>query len=303
MRWAMWLLLGSLLAGCSEPAEAPAPVPTTPGDPVMAPPQPMPTPPIPGTVAAVNQTFSQTDCDAVIFVHAVDFPEANAMLPLGYVAADLGHLLDVPTNLNRAAIGLIAYTCADDGLGAGPHAHAALAVFVDAPSIQRQQVGRPDVFLNIYERGRFISAPSQQEALDAIHWNTTLGLDLTIDVAVAEPLPDAGLDPRQPNPLTATSEGSLNGTRMWTGGASGATAYQLVDRPLRFWQDTPEGVSYQEFVVDRNGRGGISACVYDEGPVRDALGRGSCLQEDGLGLLFQDFNVTGRFVHLAGVHA
>ena len=303
MRWALWLLMGALLAGCSEPAAAPEPSPA-PGAPIMQrqEPEPLPEPAPAPALAPTASTFTHLGCDAVVFVHAMDFADANARLPLGYVAADLGYLLDLPTNVNRGAVGLITYACADDQ-GRGGHSQASIGIFVDPPSVQGQQVGRPDVFIDVYEFGRFFSDAEHAAPYRAAHWNVTTNLTVDVQVVVPEILPDLGADPRQPNPLVVTSEGHIDGERAWTGGAGGATAYRLANQTIRFWHDSPAGVSYLEYTLDRGGRGGASTCIYDPGPVRDAMDRSRCLEEDGLGLVFEDFSVQGRIVHLPGVHA
>lgn len=294
-------VLFAALAGCAaKQADVPEPVASiTTTTTTTAPPAP------------VNQSspvfpihYQNFDCDAVVFVHAVDFPHANARLPVGYVASDLGRLLNLTVNLDRAAVGLITYECDDDDLGSGPHSHAALSVFIDAPVISGVQTERSEIFLDVYELHRFISSPEQAVAYAAAGWNHTVGIDMSVDYFVAEPLPDLGVDPRQPNPIIATSTGSINGTQEWTGGIGGGTSYLLGHETIRFWQDTPTGVSYQEFSLDRHGRGSAAGCNYNNlGPVAAALGRAGCDPGEGLGLGFQSFNVAGAFYHLPGVHA
>ena len=303
MKWVVALLLASLLAGCAssdEPAVTPAPEPSQ--QPPATEEPPTTTPSNTSMAPIFPIAYEQRDCNAVVLIHAVDFATANGILPLGYTAADMGYLMDLPANLNLAAIGLITYTCQDDDLGVGPHTQAALSVFIDAPVFNGTQSSRDEVFLNVYEVHRFFTNETQAARYAAAGWNVTTGLEAGVTTYIAPP---ADLDQHQaPQPASATTEGTLDGTQQCIGGVTGATGFRLKHENIRFWQETPGGVSLVEYSLNKHGRGGVSFCQYAEDSlVAQTLGRTTCQPGENVGLTVADFQVTGTIEHFPGVYA
>ncbi|MGB1585799.1 MAG: hypothetical protein ACPHID_01980 [Thermoplasmatota archaeon] len=303
MRWvAAICIIGLLLAGCTEEA---APTPAAP-QPVVPTTPPSEDPGIPVTneteTSVFPITYSHQDCEAIVFIHAVDFATANQLLPLGYTAADMGYLMDLPANINLAAIGLITYTCQEDDLGVGAHTQAALSVFINAPVLEGVQASREEVFINVYELHRFFSDDAQAARYQLAGWNVTTGLTGGVSNVIAPP---ADLDDhRLPQPGSGASEGILNGTQQWIGGVSGATGFRLKHEQVRFWQETPDGVSMVGFTLDKHGRGAVSLCQYAEGSlIAQTIGRTSCQPGENFGLTVSDFNVVGTIEHFPGVSA
>lgn len=246
--------------------------------------------------------YNATGCDAVVYVHSVTFADAQAMLPLGFVAADLGELLDIDVRLDRGAIALVTFTCDDHEAADGPVGVASVNVFVDPPVLNGEQTDPEGVFINAYELHRFASNDTYVASYEAFGWSAQSGIEASLAIAVREPLPTPGIDSKEPNPLIGTSSGSMDGEELWTGGILTGTTYHLQDRTSRFYHAAEGGISYDEYTIDRQGRGGTSGCTYS-GVVADWMGRTQCDASENLGLGFQAFNIQGTMHHLPGVYA
>lgn len=296
-------LLCLLLAGCATDEPAPEPEPTTATTTAPAPAPVVPEPVAPSANATQFPLFyTQNNCETVVFIHAVDFAHANSILPIGYVAADLGYLMDLPINLNLAAIGLITYTCQDDDLGVGEHTQAAISVFIETPAINGLQETRDDIFLNVYELHRYFSNDAQAARYAEAGWNLTTGLGGGVVNYIAPQVDNE--EHRIPQPAAATSAGTLGGETIWNGGVTGATGFRLQHESIRFWQETPGGVSFVQYTVDKHGRGAASFCEYHpDSLIATLLGRTDCEAGENLGMTVSDFNVVGEIHHLPGVRA
>lgn len=294
-------LLALALAGCSGPGESPAPadgpVPTT-----ASAPMPTPEAPAPGRLDASvlgesRTNFDLTDCINPRMLFVLDPAEAQAMLPPGFVAADVtaltqftGAPLGSPIPAGRAVGGYDFLSCAGNTLDGGPVAFSQVGILVQAPDLGDRTPLEPATY-DLY----LLALHSDRPAWNAL----ALASGFTATEAPVAEISSAAAD----HAGAALGSGSVV-----VGEPLGAADYVLppasrdLDLRARYWHVGSNGTAYFDFqLLETVYAGAITTCTHAPGSAFERVsGTTSCGSQERFAAVGLGTQVAGTAYWLPG---
>ncbi len=278
MRVAWLIVTCLLLAGCTEPTEAPPPLPVAePED------EPADAEVENATIVGVTELdFSFEDCDIAALVELVEPNHVRKFLPAGFTYRDAAGLVntDDQGETGKAALIHAWAGCDDSSLGIS-------AYFIDHP-------GHADV--PSAERTFFILR-AWTDFVPMMEWLATSKLPIASDANVqidVEPDDPTPVDlPDNPDPHVRLAEARVTGnaSAILEFTAGGATGYRWHQEIFRFFFF--DGDSYMDIRADKNGTGGAATCTYGpEAEYPTFSGNDVCGGQGTLGMSVSDTELT-----------
>lgn len=311
VRWSLGpvlLLVMALLAGClqGDPDPGPGDEDAPPSDGDGAPEEPSDGNDTQEPPSTPSTTFTATGCNAVVLLAIDDYDNIDDFLPAGFVPADVVSLLRLTEEdqafLGQGAIGVVTASCEDNSITGAPFGLAFAGTLVYTPDIPQVSTSYVDGY-----QGLFAATDPQIAALFASYgWPAKAGLDLDMAVLLDQDVHEP-VDVRVPGAAVAQVTGTIDGTQVFDGIALASATYHTSDQDedldeIRFWHDTPGGLSYFENVLDTNGKSGSADCTF-AGEYAELIGRAQCDPGNTIGLIVADFGLETTLVLLDDVHA
>lgn len=302
-----WSILAVLLLAASGCLDSSEPEPTPSDDPIADPVTPArPVLPVLTDDGLDSFSFNATGCNAMVSLHIDDYGAMDDFLPAGFIPADVMSLLKLQDNvfIGQGAYGAIIAECAASDITNGSFSVVMPGTLVDAPLLETNM---PPSWVDAYEDFIMVSDPDVAELFETYGWdvepNVTasviVGRDVDVHDEVNSQVPGLGvaLGSIVQNETTIFNTFVTGGPTFHTSGSEA--------KGIRFWFDTPDGLSLFEVELSEHGKSGPVVCQY-MAPSRmdDTFGaRTVCEPGGSIGLVIADFDFRATMTLLEGVHA
>lgn len=251
-------------------------------------------------------TFNATGCNAVVLLAIDDYGVIEDVIPAGFIPADVVSLLRLSfvsgeVHLGQGAIGVVTVHCQQSDLTGGPFSIATAGALVETPELSQVNTSWVDGY-----QGRFATdAPAIAELFTQYGWPVDEGLEMDLAVLVDEDSHDEAGESAIPGSAVGQVTGTIADTMVFDGIVTASTTYHTSNAQtdaIRFWHDTPLGLSYFENQVDVHGKSGAADCSFG-GDYAELTGRTECEPGSAIGIVVADFELRTTLVRLDGIHA